>query len=82
MEKTMGDPLTDDEMFDLVDLAMEQDYARRPKRWRVRPILAWYAFQLGWFYDRDKRRLYIFPLPMVGLVIFRERQDPFTNEWF
>lgn len=40
-------------------------------RWRVRPIFAWYDFWVGLFYDRAKRRLYVFPLPMVGIVIER-----------
>lgn len=40
--------------------------ARRPK---VRPIFAWYDLWVGVFIDREKRRAYIFPLPMVGLVV-------------
>ena len=36
---------------------------------RVRPIFAWYDLWIGAFVDTAKRRLYIFPLPCVGLVI-------------
>ncbi len=36
---------------------------------RVRLIFAWYDFWVGLFWDREKRRLYVFPIPMVGVVI-------------
>lgn len=35
----------------------------------VRPIIAWYDLWVGVFWDRTKRRLYILPLPCVGVVI-------------
>jgi hypothetical protein len=38
-------------------------------RWRVTPMFAWYDFWVGWFYDRQKRRLYIFPVPMFGVMV-------------
>lgn len=41
---------------------------------RVRPIFAWYDFWVGAFYDRKKRTLYVFPVPMLGIrILFGER---------
>lgn len=36
---------------------------------RVRPTLAWYDFWVGVFVDWKKKRVYIFPVPMVGVVV-------------
>ena len=35
----------------------------------VRLMVAWYDLWVGAFYDRRKRTLYLFPVPMVGLRI-------------
>jgi len=35
----------------------------------IRPIFAWYDLWVGIFIDLPKKRLYVFPLPMFGLVI-------------
>ena len=35
----------------------------------VRPMFAWYDFWVGVFWDRRNRRIYVFPLPMVGVCI-------------
>ena len=50
---------------------------RGPRRFRVRPMFAWYDCWVGAFYDRQKSTLYIFPVPMLGLRIqFREEVHP------
>lgn len=36
---------------------------------RVRPVFAWYDIWVGVFVDTNKRRVYVFPVPMLGLVV-------------
>lgn len=36
---------------------------------RVRLIFRWYDLWVGAFVDTQNRRLYVFPVPMVGLMI-------------
>ncbi len=35
---------------------------------RIRPIFAWYDFWVGWYWDRKLRRLYVLPLPCIGVM--------------
>lgn len=45
-----------------------------PKARRVRLIVAWYDLWVGAYYDRQRRHLYVFPVPCVGVCIeFRPR---------
>ncbi len=36
---------------------------------KFKPIFAWYDLWVGAFYDRAKRRLYVFPIPMFGFYV-------------
>ena len=36
---------------------------------KVKLIFAWYDFWIGLFYDQKKKRLYVFPIPMIGIII-------------
>jgi len=36
---------------------------------KVRLVFAWYDFWIGIFFDRTKRRLYVFPVPCFGIRI-------------
>jgi hypothetical protein len=38
-------------------------------------VFAWYDFWVGMFWDKHKRRLYILPIPCIGIVIEFHR-DP------
>lgn len=55
-------------------LRKERNYPRRkrdsrPSGYRIRPVFAWYDLWIGAFYDRPRRRLYIFPIPCLGVRI-------------
>lgn len=36
---------------------------------KVKLIFAWYDLWIGVFIDRAKRRVYILPLPCIGIIV-------------
>ena len=36
---------------------------------KIRPLLAWYDLWIGAYWDRQARKLYILPLPCIGIVV-------------
>jgi hypothetical protein len=41
---------------------------------KVRPVFAWFDLWIGAYYDRERRHLYLLPLPCIGVCIeFRPR---------
>jgi hypothetical protein len=40
-------------------------------KWKIKVVLAWYDLWIGAYYDRKTSALYILPVPMVGLKIWR-----------
>ena len=36
---------------------------------KIRPVFAWYDLWVGAFLDMDRHRLYILPLPCIGIMI-------------
>lgn len=36
---------------------------------KIRLLFAWYDLWIGVFWDRKTRRLYVLPLPCVGIVV-------------
>lgn len=39
------------------------------KKIKIKLFFAWYDLWIGVFVDRKKRNLYIFPIPMFGILI-------------
>lgn len=46
---------------------------------KAKLIFAWYDLWIGVFVDRHKKKLYVFLIPMVGIVISK-KNDP-QIEW-
>lgn len=51
---------------------------------KIKLIFAWYDFWIGFFFDKKKKFLYFFPIPMIGFVISFKRKCEHTwnlGEW-
>lgn len=42
---------------------------------KVKFLFAWYDLWIGAYWDRDKRALYVLPIPCVGFVIQFKRRN-------
>ena len=42
----------------------------------VKLIFAWYDFWVGLFYDQKKKWLYVFPVPMFGIILKFKQKYP------
>jgi len=46
---------------------------------KVKLLFAWYDLWIGLFYDKQKRWLYVLPLPMCGFILkFKSEAKPAT----
>lgn len=44
-------------------------------------LFAWYDLWVGIFYDKDKRKLYVLPIPCVGVIIhFNKKEISHTDD--
>ena len=46
------------------------EYSFRRPKWILRPIFAWFDFWVGVYVDVPKRKVYVFPIPCVGVVFY------------
>lgn len=44
-------------------------FYRREVEMRIKPLFAWYDIWIGVFIDTKKSKIYILPLPCIGVVI-------------
>lgn len=59
------------DVIEVYEVDFDSDSIKRsPGRIRVEFIFAWYDFWFGVFVDTEKRRVYVFPVPMLGFKIY------------
>ncbi len=42
---------------------------------KIKPLFAWYDFWIGGYWDCTNRRLYLLPLPCIGVVLQFRRPE-------
>jgi hypothetical protein len=47
----------------------EQHALAQRRRIAIKLLLAWYDIWVGVFWDRQRRKVYILPLPCIGIVV-------------
>ena len=46
---------------------------------KVKLIFAWYDFWIGFFYDKDRKWLYVFIIPTIGIIFkLKEKDEPWN----
>lgn len=63
------------ELLRRIAKAVSFEIAPTTYRLSVTLMFAWYDFWVGLYYDRSKRDLYVFPVPMLGLKISLRRKS-------
>jgi hypothetical protein len=46
------------------------DVTWRDPCWRIEPVIDWCDFWVGVYVDREKRRVYVLPLPCLGFRFY------------
>jgi hypothetical protein len=58
----------------MTDTRKFEHYNAGVRTMSIKPIIAWYDLWIGFYWNREKRRLYVLPLPCIGVVIqFQEK---------
>lgn len=47
---------------------------------KIKPIFRWYDIWIGFYWDKDNRVLYCFPIPMFGLKIQFKNKFEWTED--
>jgi hypothetical protein len=61
--------MTDEQFEEVLDSHIKKWFKNR---WAIRVFFAWYDFWVGFYYDRDRKELFICPFPMFVIHIHRQ----------